>query len=141
MVCANGSVSFTDLSSADPSIGGCAIDTWSWDFGDGTALDPAQNPVHQYTASGIYDVSLTVTQGGGGCSGSDTKTRSAYIVICPYEGDFDGDTDVDGSDMATFYNDCLQAGSPPAWCDANGDGLINAADMDNLGRSDCVSCP
>lgn len=139
--CSLGNVSFTDLSVADAGIGGCQIDSWAWDFGDGSAIDTSQNPVHQYTDSGIYDVSLTVTQSGGGCTGEDTQTRSAYIVVCPYNGDFDADTDVDGSDMAAFYTGCLQAATPPAWCDVNGDGNVNSDDMDNLGRSDCVSCP
>ncbi len=126
---------------ADPSLPGCAIPSWSWDVdGDGSEDYTIQNPQHAYTDSGIYDVSLTVTQSGGTCSGSDSETMSKYIRVCPYKGDFDGDTDVDGTDMHEFYTNCLQ-GSPPAWCDVNGDGSINASDMDNVGRSDCAFCP
>lgn len=45
---------FTDL-----SAGG--ITSWSWDFGDGSPIDNAQNPSHLYATAGTYNVSLTVT--------------------------------------------------------------------------------
>ncbi|HZD54818.1 MAG TPA: PKD domain-containing protein, partial [Candidatus Aquicultoraceae bacterium] len=48
-----------DVQFTDNSTG--VISTWSWDFGDGSALDPNQNPSHTYTAEGFYTVSLTVT--------------------------------------------------------------------------------
>ncbi|MBD3218834.1 MAG: S8 family serine peptidase [candidate division Zixibacteria bacterium] len=47
-------VSFSDNS---PTSG---ITDWDWDFGDGGTSDQ-QNPTHQYTEAGIYDVSLTIT--------------------------------------------------------------------------------
>jgi parallel beta-helix repeat protein len=146
MACMNENVYFSDVSLADETgYPGCAITTWSWDVdGDGTQDYATANPVHQYAASGIYDVSLAVTQSDGGCSGSDTVEKYAHVIICPYPGDFneptEPDTDVDGTDMYVFYRDCLQVGTPPAWCDVNGDGNVNAADMDNLGRSDCANC-
>ena len=31
---------------------------WNWNFGDGTAPSPAQNPTHVYGAAGIYSASL-----------------------------------------------------------------------------------
>ena len=55
---------------------GLAVDSWTWDFGDGdSAL--VQNPTHTYSLGGMYDVSVEVT------AGEDTR-RSAkpnYIVI------------------------------------------------------------
>jgi PKD repeat protein len=72
-------VTFTDLSSG-------AIDTWSWNFGDGTGSG-VQHPVHVYETPGIYDVTLTVT----GASGSDTiflpdgVTASAGDLDCQAE--------------------------------------------------------
>ncbi|CAN5717415.1 hypothetical protein BH10BAC3_BH10BAC3_17320 [soil metagenome] len=43
----------------DKSVGAT---TWLWNFGDGqTTTDP--NPIHTYTATGAYNVSLTVTNG------------------------------------------------------------------------------
>ncbi|MBN1318588.1 MAG: PKD domain-containing protein, partial [Anaerolineales bacterium] len=48
-------VSFSDTSSADDSI-----DSWYWDFGDGTT-SKEQNPVHIFADADEYQVSLTVT--------------------------------------------------------------------------------
>lgn len=53
------SVQFTDRSSNIPT-------SWSWNFGDGTALGTTQNPSHTYALPGVYDVSLTATNADGG---------------------------------------------------------------------------
>lgn len=39
-------------------------DTYEWDFGDGSGSSD-MNPAHAYTATGAYDVKLTVTSGHG----------------------------------------------------------------------------
>ena len=62
-------VNFTDRSSG-------TIDSWSWDFGDGSISDE-QNPVHTYVVPGNYTVSLTVTGPGG----SDIETKSELIEV------------------------------------------------------------
>ena len=62
-------VQFTDISGGDPT-------GWLWDFGDGTASNE-QNPVHIYTESGIYAVSLTVANSAG----SDTLTKQDCISV------------------------------------------------------------
>jgi hypothetical protein len=49
-------VTFTDLST-------CAT-SWQWNFGDGSG-SALQNPVHTYSAPGLYTVSLTVSGPGG----------------------------------------------------------------------------
>ena len=49
------SIQFTDLSKGDP-------DAWQWDFGDGTT-STEQNPTHEFTAVGTYEVSLLATRG------------------------------------------------------------------------------
>jgi len=68
----NGTVPFTvefvDLSDGLPT-------SWQWDFGDGTG-SREKNPVHTYTRTGTYTVSLRVTNAGGG----DTATRNDYIT-------------------------------------------------------------
>jgi len=52
------------------------IDSWLWDFGDGsTSTD--QHPFHTYLNSGTYTVSLTVT----GLGGSDTETKTDYVTV------------------------------------------------------------
>lgn len=53
-------VQFTDQS----FISSGNIVGWSWNFGDG-GTDSTQNPVHIYTASGNYTVTLTVTSNNG----------------------------------------------------------------------------
>ncbi len=61
-------VQFTDTSKGDPV-------SWSWSFGDGST-STEQNPVHTYSAAGIYNVQLTVTN----AAGSDTKTAYGFIT-------------------------------------------------------------
>ena len=66
--------SFTDLSTGNPTA-------WSWTFGDGTS-STAQNPVHLYSSPGVFDVTLTASNAGGG----NAKTRLAYITVLPTGG-------------------------------------------------------
>lgn len=54
--------------------------TWHWDFGDGST-DIIQNPVHTFTASGIYPVKLVVTNSDH-CS--DTLVK--MINVCMSSG-------------------------------------------------------
>jgi len=61
------SVQFVDLSTNSPT-------SWAWSFGDGTT-STLQSPVHTYTTSGTYTVTLTATNGGG----SSTVTKADYI--------------------------------------------------------------
>lgn len=51
--------------------------TWTWDFGDGSAVSNAQNPSHTYTSAGVYTVTLTAANSFG----SDTKVRTGYITV------------------------------------------------------------
>ncbi len=64
-------VSFTNTSSNGQSF--------TWYFGDGTTSTDL-NPVHTYTDTGIYTVTLIVN---GGTCGSDTLTITDYISIVP----------------------------------------------------------
>lgn len=63
-------VQLTDTSTGSPVA-------WYWNFGDGTASND-QHPVHHYTASGGYTVSLRVTDAEGT---SDTTTFVNFIVV------------------------------------------------------------
>jgi PKD repeat protein len=60
--------SFTATSQSGPL-------TYTWLFGDGT-VSAQQNPVHNYTTSGNFDVSLAITDANG-CR--DTITKSNFI--------------------------------------------------------------
>ncbi len=64
-------VTFSDLTS-----GPDAIISWDWDFGDSNT-DNVQNPTHQYSAIGLYTVTLTVNDG----TNNDTETKTEYIEV------------------------------------------------------------
>ncbi|HSG99258.1 MAG TPA: PKD domain-containing protein [candidate division Zixibacteria bacterium] len=40
-----------------------SVDSWSWNFGDGTGPSPLQSPEHIFTEPGVYDIRLTVESG------------------------------------------------------------------------------
>ncbi len=73
----NTTVSFTDL-----STGGPTINAWSWAitpsafvYVNSTSAN-SRSPEVQFTAPGVYTVSLTVSNGNG----SDTETKTGYIT-------------------------------------------------------------
>ncbi len=65
----DGTINFIDETLNVPS-------SWNWEFGDGLT-STEQNPIHTYTATGFYDVTLT-TCNDQGC---DTLTLPGYINI------------------------------------------------------------
>lgn len=77
--CSTHATQFTDNSV--PSAG--TINTWSWDFGDGSPLNSSQNPSYTYINSGNYNVSLIVSNTGG-CA--DTITKSVQVYFNPSTG-------------------------------------------------------
>lgn len=69
-VCAGGSVTFTDLSTAATS--------WSWIFeGGNPAFSTDQNPSVTYASTGTYNVTLTVSDGVG----YSTLLKEEYISV------------------------------------------------------------
>ncbi|MFI5188559.1 MAG: PKD domain-containing protein, partial [Chitinophagales bacterium] len=62
-----GTSNFTDQSSITTGN----ISQWLWDFGDGTT-SIQQNPVHNYTSTGPFNVRLTVTSANG-CSDDSVR--------------------------------------------------------------------
>ena len=68
---------FTDNSSSFNDT----ITGWTWDFGDGSPLSHEQNPLHIYSNTGVYNVSLIVE-----CSPTciDTIVKSFVIVNSNY---------------------------------------------------------
>lgn len=55
--------------------------TYFWDFGDGgTSTDP--DPVHTYTLTGVYDVTLIITTTSG-CIGVDTFVVPGMVTVLP----------------------------------------------------------
>ncbi|MBL7929013.1 MAG: PKD domain-containing protein [Bacteroidia bacterium] len=75
LVCAGQTVSFVDLSTQSPT-------SWSWTFPGGTpGTSTAQNPVITYNTPGVYNVTLTATNGFG--NNTHTKTNYVNVVTCP----------------------------------------------------------
>ena len=68
----NSSIQFTDESTGD-------IDSWLWDFGDGST-NTQRNPSHTYRDAGTYTVSLTVSN----AVSSDTRVKKDYITITSF---------------------------------------------------------
>jgi len=70
--CYQSPFTFTDVSVAKYGV----IDSWSWNFGDPNSTSDTstkKNNTYQYSTSGSYTASLTVTSSKG-CSGTATKT-------------------------------------------------------------------
>ena len=65
------SVSFTGS-----ATGGAAPYSYSWNFGDGSAVSTAQNPTHTYNAACTCTATLTVTDGS-----SPAKTAASNVTV------------------------------------------------------------
>lgn len=94
-----GATNFTDLSVGNPTA-------WSWDFGDGT-YSTVQNPVHNYSKTGIYDVSLSTINQVTGCVASiNKKVTAGAAALCQSEFIYDINS-VTG--LTTFTSKSLNA--------------------------------
>ncbi len=58
------------------SRGGDPINSWEWDFGDGSPTSNFQNPVHEFTQNNVYTVGLRVTDDQGT---SDIRTHDIVV--------------------------------------------------------------
>jgi PKD repeat protein len=65
----NNQVVFVDTSSGGPT-------TWTWNFGDGSALNTQQNPTHVYAVPNSYTVTLTAANAGG-------SSQVSKVVVIP----------------------------------------------------------
>jgi PKD repeat protein len=104
-VCTGSSVIFTNLSGGDPT-------SWSWSFPGGTpgSYSGANPPAITYNTPGIYNVSLTVSDG----IDTDTETKTGYITVQNVFANFSGTpTSVVIGNTVTFTDNSTC--SPTAW--------------------------
>jgi PGF-pre-PGF domain-containing protein len=104
------SVGFTDSSTNSPT-------TWFWDFGDG-ANSTIQNPTHEYSSAGTYNVSLNATNAGG----SNISTQLSYITaaIAPVA-NFSANVTSGASPLSVGFTDS-STNFPTSWFWDFGDG-------------------
>ncbi|MDN3633179.1 PKD domain-containing protein [Neolewinella lacunae] len=67
--CNDEPIDFLDRSTPD---GDNTIVEWEWDYADGSALDPRQNPRHRYNQPGVFPVRLSITDNNR-CTAEVTK--------------------------------------------------------------------
>lgn len=75
-LCAGASVNF----SATDFTGGGSNLSYNWNFNDGTPNSTAQNPSHVFANGGTFNVQMTYTEVGTGCSG----VRNATVNVQNY---------------------------------------------------------
>ncbi|MDQ3048466.1 MAG: PKD domain-containing protein, partial [Bacteroidota bacterium] len=120
-------VTFNDIS----VIPSGTITTWSWNFGDGTALGTVQNPVHTYLNAGSFSTTLIVTSNNG-CK--DTITRTVVIHPKPLA-QFNAGNVCDGT--AVTFTDQSVIASPDAivswaWDFGDASPFVNAQNTSHL---------
>ena len=115
--CSGTAIQFTS------NVTGTGPYTYSWDFGDGSPLSTAINPIHSFTSLGCgnatFNVTLTIT--GGGCTVA--RTYSVRVKQKP---------DISFSDTANLFDpfsNCSNASTNPVF----------SINVGNNSTSTCIS--
>jgi PKD repeat protein len=100
-VCPDNPIQFTGTGNSDTGI----INSWSWDFGDGSPLGNSQSPSYTYTTPGDYTAELTMTDGFG----CDYVTTTLITILPDITMDMDSAGvscfgDMDGTGTSTPTN-------------------------------------
>ncbi|WP_130735931.1 PKD domain-containing protein [Flavobacterium sp. J27] len=113
--CGPFTMNFSDASTAN----GAPLVSWSWDFGDGNT-STNQNPSHTYENSGVYTVSLLITDGFGN---SDTATFTNMVEVTGPNLAFEVDhTLILSNSSVAFTNLSNSASAVATWTWDFGDG-------------------
>ncbi|RYZ21745.1 MAG: PKD domain-containing protein [Chitinophagaceae bacterium] len=122
VLCAERAITFTDGSAANSG----SLQGWSWDFGDGSAVQAGQGPhQHVYATAGNYGVTLTVTTNKG-CT--TTLTDTVRVHHRPRAGFLIPQNCL--ADPFSQFNDTSSVAAPDAitgWSWNFGDNLANPA--------------
>jgi len=102
-------VQFSSAGSADPNS---LPLTYSWDFGDGSALSTEADPTHTYTSNGTYTATLTVSNGGQSAS----ATAKVVVGAMPPTASISAPATYSGGDTLSFNGTATdpQDGTLPA---------------------------
>ena len=115
--CINGGTHFVDSS----TVSDAAVVSWSWDFGDGTAADTNQYPIHQFATAGTYEITLTVAS----AYGCVNDTIIMINVLPGPTADFSMDPESGNPYQTIQFTDLSTAGSGPIiiweWLFGDGD--------------------
>lgn len=99
-LCAGGTVNFANTSNG--------VD-YSWDFGDGSTLDPSTTPAHTYTTAGTFTVTLIAIDSSS-CIIADTAFLTITVLPAP---------------VVLLGNDTIICSSPNIALNAGNPGLIH----------------
>jgi PKD repeat protein len=141
--CVNSTVSFSDQSTASPT-------SWAWSFSpnnvvcQGGTSASSQNPQVQFTSSGVYQVTLTASNG----SGSDTEVKTSYINVTvsatPSISISDGGATICEGESITFTSNVSNGGASPVYQWSVNGGPVGANSptysSSTLANNDVVTC-
>ncbi|HEY8790490.1 MAG TPA: PKD domain-containing protein [Actinopolymorphaceae bacterium] len=146
----NASFSGTGSTDSDGTVA-----SYSWNFGDSSALGTGASPTHAYANSGNYSVTLTVTDNDGATNAvtrvlaisqnvsptaAFTSTKTNLVVVF----DGSGSTDSDGNVVSYSWDfgdsTALGTGAKPSHTYANsGTFVVTLTVTDNGGLTDTVT--
>jgi PKD repeat protein len=99
------SVTFSDKSIGLPTA-------WSWNFGDNSAISLQQNPIHTFTATGTYTVTL-IARNINGSSSTSTQIIASPKPVLPIAS-FTASTTTGIAPLPVTFSD-KSIGLPTAW--------------------------
>ena len=88
-----------------------SVNSWDWDFGDGSLHGTVQNPVHSYATPGLKTVTLDAVLTAGG---NAALVRTDYINVLNIKADFTANQRLGVAPLTVnFFDNSL--GAPNTW--------------------------
>jgi len=101
--------------------GGKAPYTYSWEFGDASALSTIQNPTHIFASAGVYTAKLTVTDANG--SKVTVSAPAVTVTVAPLVASAKATPTAGDAPLAVAFNGSASGGTAPlsyAWTFGDG---------------------